>query len=74
MILYTTAILSPAGSTENTLPHIDGSAAIRGADFWFVCKQQIATYGFAVSENNQIACATTKHSQALRIFYWLSRM
>ncbi|SJM32143.1 hypothetical protein BQ8482_250028 [Mesorhizobium delmotii] len=31
-------------------------------------QQQIATYGFADSENNQLACATTKHSQALRFF------
>ncbi|WP_202363532.1 hypothetical protein [Mesorhizobium sp. L-2-11] len=38
------------------------------AEFWRACKQQIATYGFADSENNQIACATTKHSQALRFF------
>ncbi|MER8484024.1 hypothetical protein [Mesorhizobium sp. M1322] len=58
----------------NTSPHIDGSTPVRSADFWLVCRQQIATYGFADSENNQIAGATTKHSQALRNFYWPTGM
>jgi hypothetical protein len=55
---------------ESTSPHIDGSVAVRSADFWLARRQQkqIATCGFVDYESNQIACATIKQSQALTSF------